>query len=199
MVGELDETLNPRCIIGLGNPGTEYEKTRHNIGFMVIDALAERHRCKLKPSKGEFAMRVRFKASSNDVLLVKPTTYMNRSGIAAKEIVEQEGLSPQEIFVVLDDFELPFGQLRIRKSGSAGSHNGLESIIYHLGTEDFPRLRIGIGAPPEGKDPADYVLSRFSKAEAKELEFIIATAAQAVETAISNGVEAAMNRFNRGI
>ncbi len=190
-------TLSISCIIGLGNPGEDYIETRHNIGFMVIDELARRRKCKIKPGKGSFYIgRMNMGPGRGNALLVKPTTYMNRSGIAVKQVLDNEELTSGDILIIVDDFELPFGQIRIRKTGSAGSHNGLNSVIERIETEDFPRLRIGIGTPPANLDPAEYVLSPFSRAEREELEDIIARAADAAETAVLENIDIAMNIYN---
>lgn len=190
--------MSIRCIIGLGNPGNDYAETRHNIGFMVIAELSARYRAKIKPGKGSFYLG-RAKIKGDSVVLAIPTTYMNRSGIAVRQIAQQEGFEPDEILIVLDDFELPFGQLRIRKTGSAGSHNGLGDIIDRLETKDIPRLRVGIGEPNSRIDPADYVLSRFSPSERKDLPNVIADCASAIETAIKDGIDQSMNIYNRKI
>lgn len=192
----LRNIVSIRCIIGLGNPGREYEETRHNIGFIIAAELAKRAGVKIRPGKGSYYLgRANIKGKS--VMLALPTTYMNRSGIAVKQVLENEELAPEEILIVMDDFELPFGQLRIRKTGSGGSHNGMSDIVERLDDQNIPRLRIGIGNPPERMDPADYVLSRFSPSERKELPDIVISAVLAIETAILDGIDAAMNEFNR--
>jgi PTH1 family peptidyl-tRNA hydrolase len=181
-----------RLVAGLGNPGAEYTHTRHNIGFMVVDLLAhERGLVWEKSSKWDAAT-----AKLGDALLVKPASYMNRSGHPLFAIAQFFKIAPQEIFVVLDDFSLPLGRLRIRQSGSPGGHNGLESIIVQFGTEEIPRLRIGIGsAPAEGA--SDYVLSNFFEEEKGVARSTIIRAADAVKCAIDNGVVSAMNTFNK--
>ncbi len=181
-----------RLVAGLGNPGAEYTHTRHNIGFMVVDLLAhERGLVWEKSSKWDAAT-----AKLGDTLLVKPASYMNRSGHPLFAIAQFFKIAPQEIFVVLDDFSLPLGRLRIRQSGSPGGHNGLESIIVQFGTEEIPRLRIGIGsAPAEGA--SDYVLSNFFEEEKGLVRSTIIRAADAVKCAIDNGVVSAMNTFNK--
>jgi PTH1 family peptidyl-tRNA hydrolase len=181
-----------RLVAGLGNPGAEYTHTRHNIGFMVADLLAhERGLVWEKSSKWDAAT-----AKLGDALLVKPASYMNRSGHPLFAIAQFFKIAPQEIFVVLDDFSLPLGRLRIRRSGSPGGHNGLESIIVQFGTEEIPRLRIGIGsAPAEGA--SDYVLNNFFEEEKGLVRSTIIRAADAVKCAIDNGVVSAMNTFNK--
>lgn len=190
--------MSIRCVIGLGNPGEEYAETRHNIGFMVIAELAKRNRAKIKPGRGSFYLG-RANIKGNKAALAIPTTYMNRSGLAVRQIMDMEELLPAEILIVMDDFELPFGQLRIRKTGSGGTHNGMCDIIERVGTRDIPRLRVGIGEPNHRVDPAEYVLSRFSPAERKELPFIIADCVAAIETAMDEGIDIAMNNYNRKI
>ena len=181
-----------RLIAGLGNPGSDYAHTRHNIGFMVVDLLA--HEAGLaweKSSKWEAAT-----AKFGNALLVKPASYMNRSGYPLHAIAQFFKISPPEILVVLDDFSLPLGRLRIRESGGPGGHNGLESIILQFGADDLPRLRIGIGpAPAEGS--SDYVLSNFFEEEKPLVRSTIQRAAEAVKCAIDKGVVSAMNTFNK--
>ena len=181
-----------RLVAGLGNPGAQYAHTRHNIGFMVVDLLA--HESALaweKSSKWDAAT-----AKCGDALLVKPASYMNRSGHPLFAIAQFYKIAPQDIFVVLDDFSLPLGRLRIRQSGGPGGHNGLESIIVQFGTEEIPRLRVGIGpAPVDGT--TDYVLSNFFEEEKSLVRLTITRAADAVKCAIDNGVVSAMNTFNK--
>jgi PTH1 family peptidyl-tRNA hydrolase len=181
-----------RLVAGLGNPGAEYTHTRHNIGFMVVDLLAhERGLVWEKSSTWDAAT-----AKLGDALLVKPASYMNRSGHPLFAIAQFFKIVPQEIFVVLDDFSLPLGRLRIRQSGSPGGHNGFESIIVQFGTEEIPRLRIGIGsAPAEGA--SDYVLNNFFEEEKGLVRSTIIRATDAVKCAIDNGVVSAMNTFNK--
>ncbi len=180
-----------RLVAGLGNPGAEYARTRHNMGFMVVDFLA----CKAgltweKSSKGDAAT-----AKLGNALLVKPATYMNRSGHPVHAIAQFFKITPPEILVVVDDFSLPLGRLRIRESGGPGGHNGLESVIVQFGTEEIARLRIGIGpAPADGS--SDYVLSDFFEEEKASVQSTIQRAAEAVKCAIDKGVVSAMNTFN---
>jgi len=181
-----------RLVAGLGNPGSEYAHTRHNIGFMVVDFLA--HEAGLaweKSSKADAAT-----AKLENALLVKPASYMNRSGHPLHAIAQFFKITPQEILIVLDDFSLPLGRLRIRQNGGPGGHNGLESIIVQFGTEEIPRLRVGIGpAPAEGS--SDYVLSNFFEEEKPVVRSTIERAAVAVKCAIDKGVVSAMNTFNK--
>ena len=164
---------------------------------MVMDMLSGRHSASFRPGKGSYYIaRARLPKTDAPVVMIKPTTFMNRSGIAAAQVLEHEELGPGEVLVVMDDFELPFGELRLRKKGSAGSHNGMKSIIRLLETGDIPRIRMGIGPVPERADPADYVLSNFSPAHRKKLEDFLSGAANAVEVAVSRGMDIAMNSYN---
>jgi PTH1 family peptidyl-tRNA hydrolase len=181
-----------RLVAGLGNPGAEYAHTRHNIGFMVVDLLA--HHADLVWEKSD-----KWDAATGrlgNALLVKPASYMNRSGQPIHAISQFFKITPGEILVVLDDFSLPLGRLRIRQSGGPGGHNGLESIIVQFGTEEIPRLRVGIGpAPAEGT--TDYVLSNFFEEEKALVRSTIERAAEAVKCAVDKGVVSAMNTFNK--
>lgn len=181
-------------VLGLGNPGAEYAHTRHNIGFDVIDILASRHRIRLNLHRdhGRYGLG---RIADVPVVLAKPMTYMNRSGEAARALLQRYPLEPARLLVVVDDVALPPGKIRVRPSGSDGGHNGLESIIQCLGTQAFPRVRVGIGSPPPGQ-MVEYVLSRFSPQEQPIIEEALQRAADAVEVAIAEGVQAAMNRFN---
>ena len=173
------------------NPGAEYTATRHNIGFMVLDRLVDRIGSVWEKSTKWGALVAKHQSS----LLVKPMTYMNRSGERVRAVADFYKIAPKEILVVLDDFSLPLGRLRIRQSGGTGGHNGLESIIVQFGTEEIPRLRIGIGAAPS-EGSVDYVLSNFFDEEKTVVRSIIDRAADAVKCAIDNGVVSAMNTFN---
>lgn len=180
-----------RLIVGLGNPGARYARTRHNAGFMVLDELAHR-------TGGEFRFESKWKAEIapwGDAFLMKPQTYMNLSGESVGAYARFFKVDASEMMVVLDDIALPLGDVRLRKSGSAGGHNGLESIINHQGTHAVPRLRVGISGPSGTLH--DYVLGTFSQEEAPQLEKALARGADAVEHARSHGFEAAMNIFNQ--
>ena len=181
-----------RLVAGLGNPGAEYTHTRHNVGFMVADLLAHESGLAWERSGKWDAATAKFR----DALLVKPASYMNRSGHPLFAIAQFFKIAPQEILVVLDDFSLPLGRLRIRQSGGAGGHNGLESIIAQFGTEEMPRLRIGIGNAP-AEAASDYVLSNFFEEEKPLVRSTITHAADAVKCAIDKGVVSAMNTFNK--
>ena len=168
-----------RLLVGLGNPGSRYDPTRHNVGYRVIDRLRERE-------------------TLPGVRLLKPdSVFMNESGGPVAELARKNGITPAEILVICDDFSIPLGQLRIRLKGSSGGHNGLNSILTTLGTKDVPRLRVGIGPVPEGQDPADFVLKSFTRAESAALTNIIEKATQAVRMAVTGGAEVAMNTFNQ--
>jgi PTH1 family peptidyl-tRNA hydrolase len=186
------ETPRVRLVAGLGNPGAEYTGTRHNIGFLVVDRVAAQTGSTWEKSSRWNALV----AKQGGVLLIKPTAYMNRSGEPLRAIADYYKIEPQEMLVALDDMALPVGKLRIRQSGGPGGHNGLESIIIHFGTDEIPRLRIGIGAAPvEGA--VDYVLSRFFEEEKPIVRSAIDRAAEAVKCAIDKGVVSAMNTFNK--
>jgi peptidyl-tRNA hydrolase, PTH1 family len=181
-----------RLIAGLGNPGPEYAPTRHNIGFMVVDQLAAQFGSAWEKS----AKWDTLSAKCGAVLLVKPLSFMNRSGYPLLAVAQFYKIDPQQILVVLDDFALPLSRLRLRERGGSGGHNGLESIITQFGTEEIPRLRIGIGAAPH-EGSADYVLSRFFDEEKPIVRSTIDRAVQALKNAIDNGVVSAMNTFNK--
>ncbi len=184
-------------IVGLGNVGREYEGTRHNTGFMVADAIAAKFRKSFAPGKGEYYF-TQFDHAGEEVVLLKPTTYMNNSGIAVIDVRDRFEIVPGDILVAYDDFNLPLGKLRLRKSGGDGGHNGIYSIIYHLNDENFSRLRCGIGTEEvaPGKDMADFVLSKFEAVEIPEAEKMVGEAVDAALVWISQGIETAMNRFN---
>lgn len=183
-------------IVGLGNPGKEYQDTRHNIGFTVVDVLAKRHDVNLKRKwrfKGRAGLAV---IEGRKILLFKPLTYMNLSGMAVRPAIDYYGIEPGNLIVVVDDVNLDPGMVRIRSSGSAGGHNGLKSIIGALGTENFSRIRIGVGAKPAGSLKG-HVLGRFSRDEAELIGTVIEQAADAVETVLKQGVSTAMNLYNK--
>lgn len=182
-------------VVGLGNPGRNYANTRHNVGFDTIDMLAKRNnininKIKFKSVYGEGII------GNEKVLLVKPQTYMNNSGIAVRDIYQFYKLPIENIIVIVDDIDIDFARIRIRPRGSAGSHNGLKSIIYHLQNDDFPRVKIGVGKKFEGQDLADFVLSRFSGEERASIDSSILLAAEAVEAIIKEDIDKAMNKYN---
>ena len=180
-----------RLVAGLGNPGAEYAATRHNIGFMVVDRLAAQAGLTWEKS-GKWEART---AKCGDVLLVKPTSFMNHSGYPLLAVAQFYKIEPAQMLVVLDDFALPLGRLRLRLSGGTAGHNGLESIIVQFGADEIPRLRIGIGAPPSA-GAVDHVLSRFFEEEHLLVNSTIDRAVEAVKWAIDKGVVSAMNHFN---
>ena len=181
-----------RLVVGLGNPGAEYNRTRHNVGFDVVDFLASEWGLTWQHSKSWRALW----AKGEKAILVKPASYMNRSGEPLSAVANFYKIAPSEILVVLDDMALELGRLRIRTEGGTGGHNGLESIIVHLGTEAIPRLRIGIGAAPSA-GAVDYVLGRFFEEEIPVVKETTQRAADAVKCAIDKGVLSAMNLFNK--
>ena len=184
-----------RLIAGLGNPGSEYAATRHNIGFMVVDQLAAQFGSTWEKSVPQ-AREDALSAKCGAVLLIKPMSFMNRSGYPLFTVAQFYKIEPQQILIVLDDLALPLGRLRLRAHGGSGGHNGLESIIVQFGTEEIPRLRVGIGqAPREGY--VDYVLSRFFDEEKPLVRSTIGRAVDAVKCAIDNGLVSAMNTFNK--
>ena len=183
-------------LVCLGNPGDQYENTRHNAGFMVADELADRHNIPVQ--------RLKFRALTNTitvgdekVLLMKPVTYMNLSGEAVHEAAAFYKIPPEHILVVSDEVSLAPGKLRVRRSGSAGGHNGLKNIIAHLGTDQFPRIRVGVGQKPHPDyDMADWVLGKFQGEDKKAVEAAVKRAADAAECLIREGVDKAMNKYN---
>ncbi|MBQ3215033.1 MAG: aminoacyl-tRNA hydrolase [Oscillospiraceae bacterium] len=183
-------------IVGLGNPGREYEKTRHNAGFRAIDLLAEKLGCKIDRLKFQ-GLYCQTNYGGGKLFLLKPQTYMNLSGRSVLQLSAYFNIPPQNIIVLFDDISLPPGRLRIRSDGSAGGHNGIKSIIAEIGTQDFPRVKIGVGgkAHPD-QDLADHVLSAFSASEEKALVSALERAADAALTVIDKGVPEAANRFN---
>jgi PTH1 family peptidyl-tRNA hydrolase len=189
-------------IVGLGNPGPEYAQSRHNVGFQVVDLLAERHDLEFDrfQKRARLAIgRVRTPAGSEQrVLVAKPMTYMNASGEAVAPLAAFYKIAPADVLVVFDDLDLPVGRIRLRPGGGSGGQKGMQSIIKHLGSETFPRLRVGIGRPPGQMDPAAYVLRPFSTEQEVEMTFVRMTAADAIEAWLAFGIEAAMNQLNAG-
>ena len=185
-----------KAIVGLGNPGSQYKGTRHNVGFDVIDEIARRQSVGFESAPAE-ALIAKWRRPEEAVLLVKPLTFMNLSGQAIGELARYFKIEVADLIVVVDEVHLPLGKLRARKRGSAGGHNGLKSVIAHLGDE-FARLRLGVGLGGEQRNMADHVLSRFEKDEAAEVERMTTRAADAAEMFITSGIEAVMNAFNGG-
>ena len=182
-------------ILAIGNPGQQYADSRHNVGWWVADILLKRHRARVKDAG--VAQQAMLKIDTETVALAYPKTYVNRSGAAAKVLLERHGIGATRLIVVCDDINLPVGRLRVRRKGGAGGHNGLTSIIDTLGTNDFPRIRIGVGKQPDGESQIDHVLGRPNAEESAQLNLAVERAADAAETAIREGVEAAMNGYNQ--
>ncbi len=185
-----------RVIAGLGNPGSEYEGSRHNVGFLVVAGLADGSGIRLSAGRGDFMSGVGQIAGTR-VRFVMPLTYMNGSGRAVEQVLEEMSATPDEVLVICDDVNLPLGQLRFRRSGSAGGHNGLSSVIERLSTEGFARLRLGVGRPHDGDEMVDFVLDRFADAERPEVNEMVSRAVAAVELMLRDGIGAAMTVFNR--
>lgn len=182
-------------IVGLGNPGIQYENTRHNAGFIAIDYLARKYSIDVR--------KIKFKSligqgviSGHKVMLVKPQTYMNNSGEAIREIYKYFDFDHDKLIVIYDDIDIDFGSIRIRKKGSAGTHNGMKSIIYNLEFDDFPRIKVAVGKKPSYMDLANFVLSGFSKQEVKIIEEEVKLASDAIEMILEEGIEKTMSMFN---
>lgn len=184
-----------KIVVGLGNPGSQYKDTRHNIGFLVVDELARRWNA--APWKRRYEAEVSEHRAIGPVLLVKPQTFMNLSGVSVREAAKFYKMPSTDIIVVHDDLDLPAGRLRIRERGGSGGHKGIESILVQLGTDEFVRVRFGVGRPPDGWESADYVLGRFAADEQSLIREAVAKAADAIEAIIKEGTAPAMNRFNR--
>lgn len=185
-----------KLIAGLGNPGPKYEHTRHNLGFMVIDAAAGKFRV-VVDERAHRAMVGRGRIAGVEVLLAKPQTFMNLSGESVGPLVREVGLSAADAVIVHDDLDLDLGRIKISVSGGDGGHNGVASVIAALGTGSFVRLRVGIGRPPDGVDPVEYVLSPFGLEEAGLVKKVVDTAVQAIASIVREGPPRAMNRFNK--
>jgi PTH1 family peptidyl-tRNA hydrolase len=188
-----------KLIVGLGNPGREYRETRHNVGFRVVDEIARRHDLTfaMAPSQVPDAFVVK-KFGAQPLLLAKPLTFMNRSGDAVSALSRYYGIEPADLLVVYDDVDLPFTKLRARARGSAGTHNGMRSVIERLGTTEFPRLRLGVGRGDKRRDLADHVLAKFEPDEQSELEAFITKAADAAELFAAADILDVMNKYNAG-
>ncbi len=183
-------------IVGLGNPGGEYRRTRHNAGFRVVTALADELSVRMRAGGGDYLIG-NGTLSGRDMSLVLPLTYMNLSGAAVAHVLEEQGEDPQAIFVVCDDVNMPLGWLRVRRRGGDGGNRGLESIIRTLGTEEFARLRLGIGGPADGGDLAEFVLQEFAEYEVGVAAAMEAEAGNVARTVIVDGLDAAMNMYNK--
>jgi PTH1 family peptidyl-tRNA hydrolase len=191
-----------KIVVGLGNPGRQYEATRHNVGWMVLDRLAERAGWTGRARARDAAATVYGRYNGLDLMLVKPTTFMNLSGVAVRKVLARQRTPLEDLLVVLDDFDLPLGKVRVRERGSAGTHNGLRSIVGELGSQDFARLRVGIGEPvraaagEKSRAAIDHVLTRFTATENKVLDEVIDAAADAVEDWARLGAARAANKWN---
>jgi PTH1 family peptidyl-tRNA hydrolase len=188
----------PFLVVGLGNPGPGYAGNRHNVGAMVLDELAARAGLKLSPGKGARARAVagEGRLAGRRVVLARPLTYMNESGSPVRGLLDYHRLPVEDLVVVHDELDIPFSAVRLKRGGGEGGHNGLRSITRSTGTKDYLRVRVGIGRPPGRQDAADYVLKDFSSVERKELELLIAEAADAVEALLAHGLEAAQNQIH---
>lgn len=195
-VPEAEEYPIPRLIVGLGNPGRDYEDTRHNVGFMVVDALASQLKAAWTAERSWDCRLAKFSGG----WLIKPQTFMNLSGTAVSHVCRFFKIRPEEILAIYDDVDLPLGALRMRAKGSAGGHNGVRSLIAHLGTDEFPRIKVGIGGQigrPQGERMADHVLGRFSEDEKPLVQDAVTRAKEATLLTLRSGLAAAMNLFNR--
>jgi PTH1 family peptidyl-tRNA hydrolase len=182
--------------VGLGNPGPGYARHRHNVGFLVVDRFAERHGLRFARREAN-ALVATGSFDGAPLTLAKPQTFMNRSGDAVRALVRRYTRAPADLIVVYDELDLPLGRLRIRKEGSHGGHNGMRDVIRALGTQEFARIRLGLGRPPADEDPAEYVLSPFTPDERPTVEAMLDAAVAALERILRDGIEPAMNEFNR--
>ena len=187
-----------KLIVGLGNPGSKYELTRHNIGFIILDFFAESLNISFKAGKGDW-LEAKGRIGDEDVYLLKPLTYMNNSGIAILEFMEKTGADIKDVLVIVDDFQILLGMIRVRKDGSDGGHNGLSSIIYHLNSDEFPRMRIGIGRNEALKKEEfiDFVLGIFDKEEIEIIKKLMPDYIGCIKSFIMNGLTITMNSFNK--
>jgi PTH1 family peptidyl-tRNA hydrolase len=187
-----------RLIVGLGNPGPEYQWTPHNLGFLAVDEIANRASIRVERPEGKALVGLG-KVAGKEVILAKPQTYMNLSGISVRDLLEKYELSPEDLLVMFDERDLPWGMIRIGERGSAGTHNGAKSVTSVVGTQEFARLRLGCGPDHPVGDLADYVLRPMKKAVLEAASEMVATAGDAVEMILTQGVAAAMNKFNRRV
>ena len=186
--------------MGLGNPGRDYAGTRHNAGFMVVDRLAERARTSWSNERKFRAKVARWERNSQKILLAKPETFMNASGEAVNAIATFYQIAPAQVLIVVDDADLPFGEIRMRPGGSSGGHHGLESIEWHFGTREYPRLRVGIGRESgSNREITGYVLSQFSRADRELLDNVLTQGCDQVECWLQDGIQTAMNRYNGAV
>jgi PTH1 family peptidyl-tRNA hydrolase len=186
-----------KLVVGLGNPGKEHEKTRHNIGFMTVEEIARRQGVTFKKMFWFPARQAKCRLGNDEIRLLEPTTFMNRSGRAVWGAMKKWHIAPADTVVIYDDVDLEFGSIRVRAKGSGGSHNGMKSMLEWVQTKAFPRVRVGIGPKPEDADMIDFVLGGFSKEESLGLEKVVERAADAVESIFSIGTERTMNMFNQ--
>ena len=185
----------PFLVVGLGNPGSSYAGNRHNVGAMVLDELAARAGVKLSPGKGKRARTLigEGRLAGRRVVLARPTSYMNESGGPVRGLLDYHSIPPTDLVVLHDELDIPFASVRLKRGGGEGGHNGLRSITRSTGTKDYLRVRVGIGRPPGRQDPADFVLKDFSATERKELDLLVAEAADATEELLAQGLETAQN------
>jgi peptidyl-tRNA hydrolase, PTH1 family len=192
-----DELVIPQLIVGLGNPGAKYDRTRHNVGFDLVDSLAKRWQISLSDRKQfQGIYGEGFGSHNAKIRLLKPQTFMNLSGQSVRATIDWFKLPPTSVLVVYDDLDLPLGKIRLRLSGSAGGHNGMKSIISHLGTQDFPRVRIGIGKSAGEKDTISHVLGKFSVIETPIVSEVIQLVNDSIELSLKKGIEQAMSLYN---
>ena len=190
-----DKTMPKKMIVGLGNPGREYAKNRHNVGHQIVDLLAKRHGLRFDKRQGQARLALG-SIGEQRVILVKPRTFMNESGPAVAPVARFYQIEPADMLVIFDDLDLPIGRVRLRPHGGTGGHKGMISIIKQLSSRDFPRLRVGIDRPPGKMDPADYVLQNFSAEQEEAMAEVRERAVAAVECWLREGIEATMNEFN---
>src|SRR4051812_14817313 len=193
---ESEQEMGPSTlIVGLGNPGLEYSATRHNMGFLCLDRLATKHRLRFTGKRAKSSL-ARGAIGGHDVALAKPQTYMNLSGESVRELLRLYAMPTRSLLVVYDDVDLPLGTVRLRERGGPGTHNGMRSIVDEIGSDDFPRLRIGVGMPTDGQNLADYVLGLPTPDERTVLDEALDRCVEAIETVARRGIGAAMNKFN---
>lgn len=183
-----------KLIVGLGNPGRKYDNTKHNVGFNVLDMYASKHGVTINKIKFK-SLICEMNIGSEKIVLMKPQTYMNLSGEAVREAIAFYKLNPEDIIVIYDDIDFEVGRMKIRKQGSSGTHNGMRSLLFHIKSDKFPRIRIGIGKPSV-MDLGDYVLTRFSTKEEKQIKEIFEKCVDAIDCMLSDGIDIAMNKFN---
>ncbi|HLW52121.1 MAG TPA: aminoacyl-tRNA hydrolase [Candidatus Angelobacter sp.] len=186
-----------KLIVGLGNPGIEYQFTPHNIGFLAVDRIADQCGVQIDNRRSR-ALTARARIGNEELLLAKPETYMNLSGMSVRDLVEKAGIDPQkDLLVIYDELDLPLGMVRIRERGSSAGHNGMQSIIDALQTEEVARIRLGVGPDDPRKGGANYILGQFRKSMLPKVDELLDTAAEAVKVILSEGIKTAMNRFNK--